>query len=98
MPSTPAYFSSPRAGQAAIALLFTSLRATVLELFTRRKRRLAEPSLGDDQAYRHNEGVNISFFDGHTEYRPKTAVWILNVNGSNNSAALRRGWQVYHKN
>ena len=49
-------------------------------------------------SYRHKEGVNISFFDGHGEYRPKTAVWILRANGTANSGALRRGWQIYRKN
>jgi len=25
--------------------------------------------------YRHNEGVNLAFYDGHVEYRKKEKVW-----------------------
>ena len=49
-------------------------------------------------SYRHNQGANFSFFDGHGEYRPKTAVWILRANGSFNGGATNRGWRVYRKN
>ena len=49
-------------------------------------------------SYRHKEGANLSFMDGHAAYRPKLEVFFLRADGSHWGAKTRRGWQVYRKN
>ena len=49
-------------------------------------------------SYRHMEGANIGFFDGHAEYRPKQQVFVFNASGSANGTANQRLWRPYRKN
>ena len=49
-------------------------------------------------AYRHLEGANISFFDGHGEYRTKQDAYKFKADGTADGTANQRLWRIYRKN
>ena len=50
-------------------------------------------------AYRHLDGANISFFDGHGENRHKAQAYQFNADGvTANGTANQRLWRIYRKN
>ena len=46
-------------------------------------------------SFRHDEGANVAFMDGHSEYRSKNEVRPHNADGSYNSGRTADLWYVY---